>query len=163
MNQLDSNSKIEDVIKAQGFYASTTVGVSMKPMLRNRRDTIVIKPKTERLKKYDVPLYKRGDDYVLHRVIKVLPDGYIIRGDNCIDKEYVTDDMLLGVLAEFYRNPKDISKVSDDSNKSEPVNMDGFGYKAYVRFWHYTYWIRKPLKKFKSFGGRVLRKMGIRK
>ena len=31
-----------------------------------------------RLKKYDVPLYRRGADYVLHRVVKVLPESYVI-------------------------------------------------------------------------------------
>lgn len=51
---------IEEALESQGFYMSTTVGVSMFPLLRNRRDTILIRPVTEPLKKYDVPLYKRG-------------------------------------------------------------------------------------------------------
>lgn len=164
MNQFEGNVKIEDVIKEQGFFAGTTVGISMYPMLRNRRDTIVLKPKTSRLKKYDVPLYKVGDKYVLHRVIKVMPDGYIIRGDNLINKERVSDNEILGVLAEFYRNPKNIS----DSNartleNAKPVNMDGFKYKAYVRVWHYSFPIRVTYKKFRHFVGRVLRKIGLRK
>ena len=33
---------IEDVIQKDGVYVSTTAGVSMYPMLRNRRDTIII-------------------------------------------------------------------------------------------------------------------------
>ncbi|MDO5305842.1 MAG: hypothetical protein Q4E87_09745, partial [bacterium] len=74
-------------------------------MLRNRRDTIVIRPYEGRLKKYDVPLYKRGNDYVLHRIVKVLPDSYVICGDNCLNKEYgITDEQILGVLTEFYRD-----------------------------------------------------------
>ena len=54
---------IEEALESQGFYMSTTVGVSMFPLLRNRRDTILIRPVTEPLKKYDVPLYKRGNNY----------------------------------------------------------------------------------------------------
>jgi hypothetical protein len=51
--------KIEDVLNNGGVYTSTTSGVSMMPMLRDRRDTIIVESVTERLKKYDVALYKR--------------------------------------------------------------------------------------------------------
>lgn len=61
---------IEEALESQGFYMSTTVGVSMFPLLRNRRDTILIRPVTEPLKKYDVPLYKENN-YVLHRIVKI--------------------------------------------------------------------------------------------
>ena len=164
MNQFEGNIKIEDVIEKQGFYAGTTVGISMYPMLRHRRDTIVLKPKTGRLKKYDVPLYKVGDKYVLHRVIKVLPDGYIIRGDNLIIKERVRDDQILGVLKEFYRNPKNVN-VSNAKTLSEtkPVNMNGFKYKLYVRVWHYSFPIRIIYKKFRHFVGNVLRALRLKK
>lgn len=100
---------IEKILLEKGVFVSTTSGVSMMPMLRNRRDTIVVSPVNGRLKKYDVALYKRPDGYVLHRVIKVLPDSYIIRGDNCICKEYgIKDSDVLGVLTEFYRGDKHI-------------------------------------------------------
>ena len=46
--------KIEDVLRLQGKYVGPTVGVSMLPMLKNRRDTIIVVPKTERLKPLDV-------------------------------------------------------------------------------------------------------------
>ena len=65
---------IVEGLKKTGYHASTTVGYSMYPLLRDRRDNIVVRPCNGRLKKYDVPLYKRGDEYVLHRIIKVLPD-----------------------------------------------------------------------------------------
>ena len=164
MNQFQGNVKIEDVIQEQGFFAGTTVGVSMYPMLRNRRDTIVLKPKTGKLKKYDVPLYKVGEKYVLHRVIKVLPDGYIIRGDNLVLKERVPDTAILGVLTEFYRNSKNIS----DSNartleNAKPVNMKGLKYNLYVRVWHYSFPIRLAYRKSRNFAGRVLRKIGLKK
>ena len=35
----------------------TVVGNSMYPMLRSRRDTIVVRPCTGRLRQYDVALY----------------------------------------------------------------------------------------------------------
>ena len=100
--------KIEDAVAEQGVYIGPTVGVSMLPMLKNRRDTIVVKPKTERLKRLDVALYKRGDDYVLHRVLAPVEGGYIIRGDNWYADENVPEEAVFGVLTEFFRKDKHI-------------------------------------------------------
>ena len=98
---------IEQMLSEKGVYVGTTVGVSMEPLLRTRRDVVVIEKPAGRLKKYDVPLYRRGESYVLHRIVKVLPDSYVILGDNCRSLEYgVTDDDIVGVLTAFYRKGK---------------------------------------------------------
>ena len=98
--------KIEDVLREKGAYIGPTVGISMLPMLKNRRDTIVVKPKTERLKRLDVALYRRGDAYVLHRVLEPIDDGYLIRGDNCYSDEHIPEEDVFGVLTEFFRKNK---------------------------------------------------------
>ena len=98
--------RIAEVLPDAGIYASMTVGTSMYPMLRQQRDTVVIVPVDGRAKKYDVVLFRRGDQNVLHRVIRVLPDGYLIRGDNCDAEESVSEEQILGVLAAFVRNGK---------------------------------------------------------
>lgn len=133
--KIESRTSIEEVLQQKGRYVSTTVGVSMYPMLRNRTDTIVIEPYKGRLNKYDIPLYKKGDTYILHRIVKVLPDSYVICGDNCINKEYgITDDMILGVLTQFYRG-------------DHLVDMNRLGYKIYSRVWTKSYPFRRLLKK----------------
>ena len=98
--------KIEDVLLTCGKYVGPTSGVSMLPMLKDRRDTIVVLPKTDRLKPLDVALYKRGELYILHRVLSVTPNGYIIRGDNCYADENVPENAVIGVLTEFFRKDK---------------------------------------------------------
>lgn len=131
-----SEKHIEQILEEQGVYICTTVGKSMFPMLRNRKDTIIVRPISERLHKYDIPLYKRGEDYVLHRIVKVTADGYVICGDNCLYREYqVTDDDIVGVLTAFYRGER-------------LVNMSGIGYRLYSRLWVAGYPIRFILKKF---------------
>lgn len=100
--------KIEEILAEQGVYVGPTVGVSMLPMLKNRRDTIVVKPKTERLKRLDVALYRRGNDYVLHRVLAPIDGGYLIRGDNCYADERIPEEDVFGVLTEFFRKDKHI-------------------------------------------------------
>ena len=45
------------------------MGISMLPMLREGRDSVVLSPAPERLRRYDLPLYRRDNGaYVLHRV-----------------------------------------------------------------------------------------------
>ena len=98
--------KIEEVIEREGKYVGPTVGVSMLPMLKNRRDSIVVRAKTERLKPLDVALYRRGEAYVLHRVIQPIAGGYLIRGDNTYSDEIIPEEDVFGVLTEFFRKDK---------------------------------------------------------
>jgi hypothetical protein len=98
--------KLEELLAEGGVYIGPTVGVSMLPMLKNRRDTVVVCATKERLKRLDVALYKRGDDYVLHRVIMPFEDGYLIRGDNTYVDEFIPEKDILGVLTEFFRKDK---------------------------------------------------------
>ena len=89
-----SKLTLEECISKNGFLTYRIRGVSMQPMLRQGRDLFTVKKKeSKRCKKYDVVLYRRSyDPYVLHRIIEVLPDSYVIRGDNCIVKEYNIKD-----------------------------------------------------------------------
>ncbi len=105
MSELEKYT-IEEVLQIHGKYIGPTVGVSMLPMLKNRRDTIIVLPKTERLQRLDVALYKRGNDYVLHRVLQPIEGGYVIRGDNCYSDEYIPESDVIGVLTEFFRKGK---------------------------------------------------------
>lgn len=131
---MNQSMQIEEILQQNGFYISTTVGTSMYPMLRNRQDTIVIRPVTQPLRKYDVPLYKRQEDYVLHRIVKVTSKGYVICGDNCLNREYgITDQQIIGVLSEFIRGEK-------------KVDLNSIRYKSYCRIWVATYPVRYLLK-----------------
>ena len=78
------STSIEEQLKNGGTYVSTTSGSSMRPMLRDRRDRVIVTAIGDReLKKYELPLYRRADGkYVLHRIIGVKEDCYVIRGDN---------------------------------------------------------------------------------
>ncbi len=101
---------IEEVLNKEGVFVGTTSGNSMLPLFRDRKDTIVIKKTSGRLKKYDIVLYRSNGNYVLHRILGRNADGYIIRGDNCTDYEYgISDNDIIGVLKEFYRNDKHYS------------------------------------------------------
>ena len=101
----------EEILNEKGYIAYTNVGFSMMPLLRQRRDIIEIKKREQgRCKKYDVVLYKRGEKYILHRILRVLPDGYLIAGDhNTYVETDVTDGMILGVMSRVIRNGRSIT------------------------------------------------------
>lgn len=129
---------IEEVIKKRGVYVGTVHGNSMFPMLRNRKDTVIIRPLTGKLKKYDIPLYRKGNMYVLHRIVEVTPDTYVICGDNCAYMETdVTEEQIIGKLEGFYRGKKQIS-------------MNGILYKTYCRMWVLLYPARCVVEKIRN-------------
>lgn len=83
-------------------------GESMLPMLRSGKDSVILSPAPERLKKYDVALYQRENGrYILHRVVKVEGDAYVMIGDHQLRFEgSVSHSQILAVVTAFYRNGK---------------------------------------------------------
>ena len=78
-----NKTTFEKIIEKDGKLIYTNRGDSMMPLIKEGRDLIIIEKPVGRLKKYDVPLYKRDSgQYVLHRVLKVRDDDYVICGDN---------------------------------------------------------------------------------
>ena len=68
----------EKLLESDGYLIYTSVGISMRPLLREHRDIIEIRRKDPsiRCKRYDAVLYKFGDKYILHRILKVRPKDY---------------------------------------------------------------------------------------
>ncbi len=110
----------------------------MMPLLRQGRDLFTITKKTgERYKAGDVVLYERQPDkYILHRIIEVRENDYIILGDNCISKEYgITDKNILGVMTSYTRAGVEYS-------------VNSLSYKIYTFLIMHTIGTRIFLKKF---------------
>ena len=105
-----NNSTFEDEIKRTGRIIYTNVGDSMMPLIKQGRDVLVISTVNGRLKRYEIPLYKRDSgQYVLHRIPKVRKNDYVICGDNRCNKEYgITDRHIIGVLSGIIRDGREI-------------------------------------------------------
>lgn len=140
---------IQEVLERDGVWISTTAGTSMWPMLRDRRDTIVVRPVEGRLRPYDVALYKRDNVYILHRVIKATASGYRIIGDNCMAYEEVPASDILGRLDEFWRGERHCDPRSN-------------AWLLYARAWHALLPMRKVLRRIRFAAKRVAQKIGLR-
>ena len=105
-----TNSSFEEILEKEGRLVYTNVGDSMWPFIREGRDLVVIERVSGKLEKYDVPLYRRDSgQYVLHRVLKVRENDYVLCGDNRWRRETgVTDRHILGVLTAVIRDGKEL-------------------------------------------------------
>ncbi len=112
------------ILRETGHYLTSPRGVSMYPMLREKKDIVDIVPINQPLKKYDVVIYYRPTDNncVIHRYFRQENDCCIIYGDNCRQKEVIPQERVFGVVSRFYRNGKWISP-------------DNKGYRLYVHLW----------------------------
>ncbi len=135
---------VENDLELHGLYASTTRGTSMEPLFRTHRDVVIISKLEGELKKYDVALYRgnKSGKYILHRVVGIKNDVYLIRGDNTFEIERVDKSSVIGVLVEFNREGKHV-RVTDR------------GYRIYSVLWNFIYPIRYLIWIFK----RILRKI----
>ncbi len=128
---VNKSEDIEKILLEEGVYASVTNGKSMRPLFKTHRDMVVLKKAEGRLKKYDVVLYRVGDNYILHRIIKVLDSQgiYLIRGDNTFHIEKVPFKSVLAYLISFNRNGKHHT-------------VDERSYKIYSSVWNFIYPLR---------------------
>lgn len=142
-----TKTTFEEEIRKHGKLVYTNVGFSMMPLLRQGRDLMIISGKPEgRLKKYDAVLYKCGGRYILHRILKVRKNDYVICGDHNWRREYgITDDQIIGVLTAFVRDGAEIP-VTDRR------------YLMYVHLWCDFYHVRAVILWSRAFWGRIKRK-----
>ena len=138
-------TSFEAELLKNGVIIHTNKGTSMLPLLREGRDVMIIKRPEGRLHRYDVALYKRPDGtYILHRVLKTTPDGYVMCGDHCTEREYgITDNEVIGVLSGVIRDGKSIS-------------TDNFGYRLYSHLWCDFFYIRVLILSIKLFFARSI-------
>ena len=88
-------------------------GVSMLPMIRQGKDSVSLSKPPEKLKKFDIPLYRRADgSFVLHRVVKV-GKAYTCIGDNqFVYEKGIDHKQVIAVCTAITRDGKTMSVYS---------------------------------------------------
>ena len=85
-------------------------GISMLPMLDEEKDTVELVAAQAPLKQYDLVLFQRKNgQLVLHRIIAVKKNYYLICGDNSMAVEKVPQERILAVATGFYKDGKYVS------------------------------------------------------
>ena len=127
-----NKSTYEQELQEHGTLTYTTVGRSMRPFLRSGEDLMVIHANEGfRFRKYDAMLYRRASGrYVLHRIIGVREQDYVLSGDNIwMIEKGIRDDQILGVLTTVIRNGR-------------LLDVNSPAYRRKVRLWWALYPIR---------------------
>lgn len=144
--QVMTEAHIESELLAHGTCLTRTRGKSMKPLLKENRDAVMLMRSDREIKKYDVVLYKDSlGRYILHRVIAIKGDVFVIRGDNTYKKELVPKSEILAVMVSYNR-------------KGKSRSIDSFGYKLYSRVWNFLYPLRHIARKPFALVKKILKK-----
>ena len=118
-------------LETAGKADLTVTGCSMRPMLRQYKDSVQLRPVAGELQPGDIALYRRDDgQYVLHRVIRCTQTGYLFCGDNQVTLEPVRQDQLIALVEGFTRDGKVCS-------------LESLGYRLYRFVWVQLFVFRK--------------------
>ena len=120
------DSVIREVLESGGEFRRYPHGTSMRPLLRQGIDSVVLEKMKRAPKKNDILFYQRQDgSYILHRVWEVTDTGLTLVGDNQRMLEYgVTEEQIIGYVTRIYRGEKEI-------------NCDGLWYRMYLWLWQF--------------------------
>ena len=139
-------STFEEQLRQNRKLLYTNVGDSMLPLIKEHRDVLVIeRPKewdvlpvdgTAKLSRLDIPLYRRDSgQYVLHRVLRVRKDDYVLCGDNRFQREYgISDRHVIGVLTAVIKNGRTIPVTKGKYRFYAHLWCDFFGIRALILF-----------------------------
>lgn len=114
---------IKETLDMGKMFKISPNGISMMPLIVQGRDSVYIKKPEGRLKKYDIAFFRRpSGEYILHRVVKVKKDSYVMRGDRqFVSEPGVSDENILGVVCRLKINGRTVL----------PTDL---GYRLYVFF-----------------------------
>lgn len=103
---------ISEVIESGGEFRLFPRGTSMRPLIRQGVDSVVLVKCEGKIRRGDIILYRReSGQLVLHRVVKVEKNGtYTLCGDNQTQLEKgIERKDVLAVVSALYRGEKRIS------------------------------------------------------
>lgn len=117
-------SVIQEVLDSGGEFQLYPRGSSMLPLIQEGRDWVRLIQKGKTLHRNDIILYHRSDgSFVLHRIIKIRSDGYVLCGDNQVQLERgVQEDQVIALVKEIGR-------------KGRPISNHSFRLRLYERIW----------------------------
>lgn len=138
----------------QGVFLPVTIpldGVSMQPLIRRNRDLVTIIPLERDPLPGDVVLFEQpAGRFVCHRVRQIDGDRIQTLGDNCWNPDIWMDrSRVFGLAVSVQRDGRTIILDTDCS-------------RALGRVWMAALPARMTWRRFRSLGGRALRKLGLR-
>lgn len=134
---------IEQCLQELGYAVVPVRGTSMWPLLKEGKTRVQVEAKEgKQVRKGDIVLYRRKNGtLVLHRIIKVEDDTFLVCGDHQwkLD-EKVQEEQILAVAQGFFRNGHYIDEKT-------------WWYRLYKRFWNGNLTVRRFCLAFLRLSG----------
>ena len=145
---MTEHEKVEQLIRLANegkIVRILGIGDSMRPLLHGGRDYIYLRTLRdgEDYKKGDVVLYLTDGIYVVHRIVDIVPEGYIMLGDgNQVKEAPITRQDIFLKAEGFLRNGRYISAM-------HPV------YRLYVWWWVMIWSFRPFVRRCKALLNKI--------
>ena len=127
----------------------TITGSSMYPFILGGRDKVTLAPVPDKLKKNDLPLYRRNDGaFVLHRIVKVEKDGtYTCCGDHQWMREHgLRREQMVAIATAYVR-------------KGRALTNKNLLYRIYRTVWTWVLPLRPHLFWLRKLPGGIRRRL----
>lgn len=126
---------VEEEIAQSHQVRIRLIGTSMNPFLRNGISEVVLVPcKPEELKLLDVVLFRYRGGHVLHRIVRITPNGYTLQGDGVwASCEQCTATDIVARVAYVYRTPQ------------KRLSVTSLSWRLYSKVWHFLRPVRRWL------------------
>ncbi len=149
-NLSDAIDVIEEILNGGGEFRMFPKGTSMLPLIKQKKDSVVIiKKNISDIKKHDIVFYRRDNgQFVLHRIMKCCKDGsYTMCGDNqFVMEKNIRPEQIIGCVRKIYK-------------KEHELSLNSFRYKLYVFFWTflpYRQCIRFPKRLYRFIKRKIV-------
>ena len=140
---MKQTGNIEQCLQELGYAVVPVRGTSMWPLLKEGKTRVQVEVKEgKQVRKGDIVLYRRKDGtLVLHRIIKVEYDTFLVCGDHQWKQmEQVQEEQILAVAQGFFKNGNYIDEKT-------------WWYRLYKRFWNGNLTIRRCCLAFLRLSG----------
>ena len=110
IDKKEGKNYILSILNKKRSLSLFSEGGSMKPILPDKSE-IIIDRNLDLVKRGDIVIYLRNDTLIVHRVIRVIKDKYLTKGDSALrfDSPLVSAEELVGIVKVIIKDNRVIN------------------------------------------------------
>lgn len=101
--------KLEEALNNNSFIIHNIKGNSMLPLLVQDEDLVLVEKTNDNFITLDMVLFTRDSKYILHRILNIKKNYYLVCGDNQTELEKVYPNQIIGKVTGYYKKGRFVS------------------------------------------------------